>query len=319
MKLDLQHRAFLRNELMRLGHSESIADSNQNLEILAEALFKLIEENAKEPYTTQQDNEAKLIVQMVATKLLSLKEMLKGISYDNGKGFRLNNIIDPTVIAGVVRIIYETISMFNIIYVIPNSSDERVILYNLWVIAGLKYRQRFQLTTPENSQKQTDEADTIKTLIDEIHNTGLYQSNVGNFQSATDRMIKDKDYKILFENGKGRILSWQDISIHMGLDSALSDSMYTYYSFYSHPSNVSVFQFRDLFASTTSFIRMSLFNAEHAIKLISHFIASFIEYSPKALTYFEALPLLHQVIINYHASLIRKQKNPINDALNNLN
>jgi hypothetical protein len=315
IEIDLQEKEKLRREIERLGYSNSIGDSNENLEILAEVLFKLIEENAKEPFTTQQDNEAKLILQMIATKLLCLKDMLVGISYDNGKGFRLKNIIDPTVIAGIVRTIYETVSMFNLIYVIPNSSDERIILYNLWVISGLKYRQRFHLTTPENSQKQNEEADTIKKLTEEIQNTALYQSKTENIQSTINRMIKEKDYKILFENGKAKALSWQDISVHMGLYKGVSDSMYTYYSFYSHPSNVSVFQFRDLFASTDSFIRMSLFNAENAIKLISHFIASFVIYSPKALIYFESLPLLHQMVVNVHAGLIRKKRNPINDVL----
>jgi len=51
------------------------------------------------------------------------------------------------------------VGVINLIYVGANSDAEILNIYNLWVIAGLNYRQRFvqQTISAENIQKAKEE------------------------------------------------------------------------------------------------------------------------------------------------------------------
>jgi hypothetical protein len=317
--MDLNEKLQIQKIAKQLFYSETVEDSKKNLTILSDALFKIFIEHSKEKYTSQRRNEAKLMVQMLFTKVLYLNKMLDGVEFHSIYGDKVNNIIDPMTLCGVVRMVYESIAAFNLVYVLPQNEEEQIILYNLWVIAGLKYRQRFEVSNSDGKLKQQEELQKIQNLIDEIHQTKLYQTSTADIKTIIDKKIKDKEYKIYFNNGTIKSLAWQEVAPVIGIKDKFFGQMYTYFSMYSHPSNVSVFQFRDLFNKTErSFIAMSLFNVENAIKLVSLFISAYVRLFPETLKYFEQLPLIHQVEINFHSTFIMEAPVFINDALDKL-
>lgn len=307
----------LRNECSRLFACKTIADSIDLLEIYSEFLFKTVQNHHKEAVYTQAEADAKLVIQMMLTKVLHLKSVITGISFKAKDGSVLKKIIDPTIVASLIRNIYETAAMFNLIYRSTKSKEEREVLYLLWVHSGLKYRQRFEnvIMTEENKAKQEDEKVQIDKIIAEIEGSTLFKSLDKKNQGKIRTKLKDKDYLIRFEGTEVIFLHWHDLTKVMGIKVGMLDDIYTYFSLYSHPSNVAVFQFADMFKhGEEAFLQMVNFNLKIAFFMFSIFIADFILLFPNVLKTFESLDLREQIVINFHNTISRSQDYSINES-----
>jgi hypothetical protein len=95
---------------------DSLEDSLELLNIYVEFLYKAVMNHHKEPVDSYADADAKMIVQMMLTKTLHLRSIVHGITYESNDGSKFNRIVDPTVVASMIRNIYETTGMFNLIY-----------------------------------------------------------------------------------------------------------------------------------------------------------------------------------------------------------
>lgn len=184
----------LRNECTRLIFCKTIKDSYDLLDVYAECLFLIVRHHHEEPVYSQADAEAKMVVQMMLTKVLHLKSVINGISYQAKDGTSLNKIIDPTILASLIRNIYETTGMFNLIYRSTKTKEEKEILYLLWVHSGLKYRQRFEsdISTEESKKKLDDEKNQMDEIVVTIENNVLYKSLDEKNQGKIRTKIKEK-------------------------------------------------------------------------------------------------------------------------------
>jgi hypothetical protein len=251
----------LREEFTRLTRLETLKDCSDLLDIYLKYFFEVIRKNPGESKTTAE-SEAKLVHQMIFTKMGHLKELIKGFEYEKD-GVKLNKIVDPTVIASHIRNLFETVAMFNLVFINPATADEKTILYNLWVSAGLKFRQRFEIVVKkgESQEKLDNEKQQIEDLKTEIEDTALYKSLDKKEQNKIQTKLTNKDYKIQFKDSKVDFLSWQRTVPVMGIKEGLMDTIYTYFSLYAHPSNVSVFQFADMFKKDDNpFLYLTTFN-----------------------------------------------------------
>ncbi|MCQ6960421.1 hypothetical protein [Mucilaginibacter aquariorum] len=309
----------LRRDASRLFQCENIPATKDMLHILAECLFQITYLQKDIPINNRADADAKIVLQMILSKTLYLNKMLDGVDFRSFDNKILNNIVDPTLIAVVVRNFCETIATFNLIY--TETDDKKLILYNLWAIAGLKFRQRFaqKATTEDNKRKQVEELATINNLVKEIEQTSVYKSLTSEGQASIKKKVKDKDYKIQFIKNDIKPLSWQETISLMDIKEGLMDDMYTYFSLYSHPSNVSVFQFANLFSKQNPHsIKMGIFNISNVIKFVSFFISDYIKLFPDTIKAFESMPLIYQAAINFHNQILRNDGSIINDALSAL-
>ncbi len=305
----------------RLSLCRSLQDSFDLLNIYHESMFYILVEFHGKPVKTIIDRDANLLFQMMLTKALYLQKIISGVSYDSNFGKSLNNIIDPTVVAVAIRNIFETTCVFHIIYSNTETEDERIILYNLWKHSGLKFRSRFEeiATTEENVAKMEGEKKEMKRLENEIRGTKLFESLDKKNQGKIITKLKEKDYKISIENGKVNFLSWQDITETMNLEKSLFDKIYTYFSLYTHPSNVSVFQYSDFFTKgEESFKRVTNYNLQNAFAFLSIFISDYIKYFSETLTIFEELPLINQLLIDFRQFSMRGREFSINNSFEKL-
>jgi len=306
----------LRREVLRLTRCDSINDSKELIKIYCEFLFTATKNHAKDDAKSPAQRDGKLIIQMMLTKLLHLQNATNGIEYVSQDGSRLNRIIDPTIIASMVRNVFETVGMFNLIYRNTKSEDEKTIIYILWVHAGLKYRHRFEsvITKEENREKLEDEKSQMVQMIADIEATALYQQLSPENQEKIKTKLKEKDYKIKFENNNVVFLAWQDLAKVMDLKPGFFDNVYTYFSLYAHPSNVAVFQFRELFQNPDDFLRTTNFNLMKLFIFTSIFIADYIKVFPNVLKTFEKLDTRDQIVIDFHNFAFRDESYCINGA-----
>jgi hypothetical protein len=311
----------LRAEYTRLNKLSTIEDCIDLFETFLEHLWNVIQVHHYDDINSFADKDAMILNQMIFTKLTHLKKIVEGVGYEAKNGNRLNKIVDPTIVASLIRNIYETVSVFNLIYRDAKNDDEKAILYGLWASSGLKFRQRFQFiaTTIESVQKIEEERREIDQIEEEIKGTALYKSLDLENQWKIDNALKKKEYKIKFENKKVICLSWQDMSNVMGLNPILFGDIYTYFSLYAHPSQVSVFQFETMFnKDEPMFKQLTAFNLKYCFSLTSVFIADFIYLFPQVKDTFEKLEIHKQIAINTHNRMLRGESYSINDSWRNL-
>lgn len=307
----------LRNECTRLFKCKTINDSYDLIDIYAEFFFSAVKNHQDEPVYKASDADAKMVLQMMMTKTLHLKSIVEGISYQAKDGSVLNKIIDPTIVASLVRNIYETVAMFNLIYRHTKSEDEKNILYLLWVHSGLKYRQRFEsdITTEVSKEKCESEKVEIEEIIKTIEDNELYKNLDEKNQNKIKTKLKEKDYLIEFEGTQINFLHWHELVEMMGIKEGLLENIYTYFSLYSHPSNVAVFQFANMFKKgNESFWELTNFNLKTAFFLLSIFIADYINLFPKVIETFNSQDIRNQIVIDFYNKVARSEDYLINDS-----
>ena len=307
----------LREECFRLFSCATLTDSFELMDIYIDLLFKIVLNHHEEPVYYQADADAKIVVQMIMTKSLNLQKVVHGISYQTKDGASLNKIVDPTIVACLIRNLFETVAMFNLIYRDTKTKDEKNILYSMWVYSGLQYRQRFEseITTEENQKKMEDEKKSLEQIVKNIEATQLYQELDETNQNKIKTRLKRKEYLMRFNDKEVVFLHWQELTNVMQILPGLFDNIYTYFSLYSHPSNVSVFQFADLFnKDDEEFPRMTNFNLKYFFALTSIFIADYINLFPTVQKTYDNLNIRDQIVINFHNTLFRGPEFSINDS-----
>ncbi|PTN10023.1 hypothetical protein C8N47_1023 [Mangrovibacterium marinum] len=248
----------------------NIEDSCELLDIYSNFLLSSIDYHDKLDFSSQEEADAAMISQMIFTKILHLKSAVSGITYSNNTGVKLNRIIDPTVVVSLVRNIFETVGLFNLMFRATDNRDFRYIIYLLWVLSGLKYRQRFeqQAIMEENLNKIAQEKQDIDNIIDEIRNSKIYLEQGDSEKSVIEQAIKEKKYLLHFNGDKIEILHWQRLTETMEIKEGLFDNFYSYFSLYAHPTNVSVFQYADMFKrEEMTFLDLTNFNTSVPLKL----------------------------------------------------
>lgn len=309
----------VRAEFLRLRLCDTLDDCVSMLEMYSEYFFKVILNHQNEQHNSIANRDAALLNQMMFTKTLHLKKLIEngGVGFISVDGKEMRPIVDPTIIASLIRNIFETVGLFNLIYIRAKSADEKVILYSLWALSGLKYRQRFGSRATQESSKETLQAEQkqIDKLIEKIENTGLYKKLSEGNQRKIKTLIKDREYRLIFNGEDLKFLSWQDLASTLGIRGKLFENMYTYFSLYSHPSNVAVFQFEEMFdRKTEQFKQLTITNFKSCFFLLSCFIADYLILFPSVKRTYDSLPLLDQIMLNFFNSTARGQEYSINDA-----
>lgn len=307
----------LRNDCYRLFDCKTISDSLELIDVYSEFLFSAIKNRKKNDAESNAEFEARMVFQMMLTKSLHLKSIVSGISFTSKSGDKLNSIIDPTIVACLVRNLYETVCMFNIVYRQPTTSDEKIILHRLWVHAGLAYRQKFAsiAKSDESKKKLEHDKELMVSIVKEIQNTSSYKQLSEKSQKKIMTRLEGKEYLLTFNGKETKCHVWHEIPNVMGVRAGLMDDMYTYFSLYSHPSNVSVFQFADMFKKgNEAFPQLTNFNLKHYFALTSIFIADYLTVFPDTKEIYEQLNIRDQIVINHYNTLLRGKDYSINDS-----
>lgn len=255
---------------------------------------------------------------MFFTKMLTLKKALKGIDYTSKDGTVLNNIIDPTTFIPLIRTIYESVCAFEIIYIIPDNDDKKNLIYNLWVKSGFEYRQRFRdkAVTPEFIKNIEEEKETIDYLKKEIEESSAYLALPITEQKKIQNAMKEKDYKIHINGSVVNKISWGEIANLFGGTNTeeIFDQAYNYFSSYTHPSQVSVSHFQEMFTSEKTYVDIILFNTQFVFGLVSIFLADYIKIYPDYKKHFMSEDIRNQMVLDIYNRWIRGDDYQIDTA-----
>lgn len=315
-------RSELRKIQLKFTMLRNISDCIELGEIFLEHMWNVINDHYNVAVNTYAEKDAYMINQMMFTKLTHLKVLLEGVGYKSPSGGKLNKIIDPTIIASLVRNIFETCAVFNLIFRQTNSEEEMIIIYNLWSISGLNYRQRFEsnIESEESQEKIELERIEIEKLIEEIKQTSVYKNLTEKSKEKIESRIEHKDFRIVFNGNKIKCYtSWQDLCDVMHLNEKIFENIYTYFSLYSHPSQVAVFQFESMFTRRNEeFKALTATNLKYCFSFLSVFIADYIYKFPTMKDTFEKLDIHKQIAIDSFNVFLRDKEYAINDSMEKL-
>lgn len=307
----------LMEQFVELTRNSNVDNSCTILKMYIDLIFKLIENNSA-IQDTQVDEDAKMVNQMMFTKLLHIRKFIEGISYE-GEGVKLNPIIDPTVLASLIRNLVETVLIFDLIYRETTSQEEKNIIYNMWVSSGLSYRQKFEsvANTLENIEKCQQEKQEIEDIKRQIMGTSLYQGLTRRNKDKIINALNRKEFRVVFGKNNLKIVQgWQDVCDKIGCKKNIVEELYNYLSLYSHPSQVSVFQFREMFGKETrEFESITNFVLKYCFFFTSIFISDYIKLFPSLQSTFDEIDPLSQMIINFYAHVVAGDKYIINKIL----
>lgn len=260
---------------------------------------------------SQREADAHILLQMFFSKALHFQQILKGVMFHN-ENIIMNRIVDPTILFTLVRNQYECLCLFELINVIPDSDDKKDFLSLIHQVSGLKYRQRFSqnVTTQENKDKIVIESEEILQDVDIILSSDVYQKLDSESQSLVRFSLKYRDYQLYFASDKKlKKLGWKDFADKFGMKKNCIDNLYAYFCLHSHPSYVSIMQFRDAFAKDNpEYVNMALFAAQIFLIFLSVFLVDYMKMFPSILAEFQSQDSETKVLLTAFNNIFREDE-----------
>lgn len=289
----------------------TIEDCVSLLDKYISAYLEIVLKHNYDSVSTQAEADSRIAFQMFVTKALGIKKLLLGVEYDDGNN-HLNRIIDPTILITLIRNMFEALCAFELVYVLPNTTDKKLIVYNLYKISGLKYRQRFyseNMNADQKTQYESEKQD-IEEYIKQIKDSDLYRLLIPKNKSIIDKSIKDKYYQIVInDNNDVKKYAWGDIPPLFGIKLDFFKFMYTYFSLNAHPSYISILQFSDMFKKNEEeFLKISLTAMKSCFVMLSVLLADYIRIFPQVMNTYESFSLEDQILLNFHNRLARGEE-----------
>ena len=202
--------------------------------------------------TTWNDIDAitQCMMQMTLFKIRSLQEAMKGLPLvPNGQEQTI--YLDMSNIASITRGIYESAFIYHNIFVTTDNEDERKVLINIWKIEG--YNNRHKVSVPEGMEEDViRNVKTIESLRNDtkeiLKRMDISESAKHKIEKITNRDSSNiKGYR--FAKSGNRIIDFEPIDFTNAKSTFESESMdgtYSFLSYQSHPSFLSVLQFGQL-------------------------------------------------------------------------
>lgn len=227
------------------------------IETVLNFLLKVLN-SQKGKQTDEITHNAQLELQMLTTKLLAFRVLLqKWGGYNVEKDIKLNPIVDPVVLGGLARSIYENLGVFRLVYLLPDDEDKKRIAFNLWKRHSfldsikelesaiiLNVKKGYNIVNLQEQLRFTKEQSDI--LLADILRTN-YAFTHHNFEFS--RGNAKKSLVILDDTPKFISLSCldKDMEYHIPLKNIAFQNMYRILSHYAHPSYKAEWQFDNEF------------------------------------------------------------------------
>jgi len=265
------------------------------------------------------DKDANLLFQVLLLRGLSIEHLSEDRPYVNAQSQQtLKTTLDPLSMETLIRAQFEAYCMLHNIFLRPTKPEERELLYELWVISGLKERQRFAGTIidPVNFEKSIDDLEEIWKRMDALSSSAYFQSLSDESKTVVIVALQKRQNQLLVEGSEVRSVGWRDLFSRAGAKEGM-EIMYAMLSLAAHPSNVSVFQFRDMYASD-AFRVVTVQALRNSSLLMAFAVRDFVKLFPALELTVNGWKNEHQLLINDLNVGFRGASFRLNDIRNHL-
>lgn len=283
--------------------------------------MKVLFDHKKNSKLTEVDNDGHLLIQISLLKSMSLIKLTTGLTYRNDlNNTQLNDIYDPFGMGNLVRSQYEAFCNFNNIYIQSKNQDQIDLKYYLWVLAGLNSRQRFPAKSENAIEQRKKEADIVEQYLDLLHKNSCFNELTERAKSNIERCIGKREWQIKVTEDNTYKIAWHEMFSNAGVKHY--DEQYNYLSSLSHPSNLSVIQFKQMYEGVKPEDRADYQSMRVMLStsktIMSFLIRDYIKYF-KLYSQFDQLPLIDQMLVNAYNRNFRGEEYMLNNTLEKLN
>lgn len=294
----------------RMLRPSCINDRISYLELMVKFYFSAIVKIGTHVFKDKFRAEISTSIQMMFTKAKMFLKLLEGSSHTDGT-YSLHHLIDHTVLFTIVRTAYEQLCAFEVIYVLPDTEEKRIILQNAYIASGLKNRQK--LFTKEALNRNRVLLESEQVIIDDckkqIHETNLYKSLKEKEQRLLDDEIFNKGNFQLYFDEHGKLfphLGWDQIRNYCNLSTDYLKGLYKYACNMAHPSYLGLIQYRDAYKDG-SIIGLEETAIMQMNSVLSVFIMDFMERFPPVKVLYNNLDIESQFMISMYNHAFREK------------
>lgn len=297
-------------DVQKLIKMETIDDCKQYMKVMLDFYFDVIMSPSGRKASSYIEDDRNLWLQTMFSKGCQFVSLLDGVGYSKGIS-HLNPIIDFSILFTIARSVYESLIVFELMFVLPKTEEQQTVLYNLFMAHGLSERLKdlADEVKRNNPSRVQEEQNDINNCWKAIEETNLYT-------------VLDKQTKAMLKNAFGlkyRYVFYDDNTLHfiqfenahplLKVKENLFDSIYSFFSLHGHPSYLSLIQFRDAYKND---YRADMDMAKHATQCIlsfmSIFIIDYMKLNPEVKTMYDKLEEPRRFAIGMYEDAMRGEK-----------
>jgi hypothetical protein len=129
----------------------------------------------------------------------------------------------------------ETFLLIKYLYLNNRDESQGIFRFFLYEWSGLKTRQKYPATDPENIAKKASEKETIEDLENGIKQNSYFLS------------LKDYKKKDILKSNRAKEINWNEIMVESELEKSFHFSNWEFYSNYAHCEQIEAMQLKDLY------------------------------------------------------------------------
>lgn len=295
---------------MKMFSLDTIRDCKSYLKLMLNFYFDVMVAYSEKPVPSQMMADANLWIQTIFTKGLAFLKMLDGNDFRRNE-LHLNPIIDPSLLFTVARRMYESLVIFELLFIVPDSDDKKTILYNLFITAGLSERldDVSDDSKYRNSQRVADEKADIAACKTAIEGTSLYSNLSVEAKKVIENGLRSHKFRYYFNK--------DDMPCRVNFDKAyellrirkdIFEKQYSFFSLQGHPSYLALIQFRDAFkGQNPKFREFAKFATQCVLACMSIFIVDYMKMFPIAKTLYDNLGKITRFAIGMYEDALRDE------------
>ena len=194
----------------------------------------------------EYDDYANLMFQMILSKSIYFRRNIETVKVFSGNDYLVYD--DPAVVLNIARQLYEAICTFAIVFCIPNTPDKRMILYNTYVITGLRKRSSFNYeANPEGAKlKLKADHEEMDSKMTEIEKSDYFNHLDDKNKKLLRKYIEGYDFTPFVLSDDYNVsekIKFEDIPKFLNVKDTITRDIYRYLCTHAHSSFYSLLQF----------------------------------------------------------------------------
>ena len=298
-------------DVQKLIKMETIDDCKQYMKVMLDFYFDVIMSPSGRKASSYIEDDRNLWLQTMFSKGCQFVSLLDGVGYSKGIS-HLNPIIDFSILFTIARSVYESLIVFELLFVLPKTEEQQTILYNLFMAHGLSERLKdLDEDVKRNNQARVqNEQNDIEECQKTIEGTELYKTLDKQTKATIENALQNGKYRYLFKEDNTMVfVHYKEAYKLLRVKENLFDSIYSFFSLHGHPSYLSLIQFRDAFKDE---YRADMYMAKHAtqcvLSFMSIFIVDYMKLNSEVKTMYDKLEEPRRFAIGMYEDAMRGEK-----------
>lgn len=309
-KLNFKSHNMTMEEVFELTQMRSLEDCKRYMRVMLDFYFEVIQSPEGRKCSSALEDDRNIWFQQMFSTGCHFLSMLDGVGYQKGVD-RLNPIVDPDVLFTVGRRMYESVVVFDTLFIIPKDKDRQTILYNLFMAHGLSERLKDldeEMKSHHPERVASEEAD-IAACKDAIVSCPLYEQFDNQTKKQIDFIFGKKFRYVITDDHKLEFVDFDKAYQILGVKEDLFQSLYSFFSLHGHPSYLSVCQFRDAFKpGVRSDWKMAQHATQCALSFMSIFIVDYMKLNPEVKAMYDKMEMPRRFAIGMYEDAMRGER-----------